>query len=487
VSLASRLNALPTNAPVRLEPPGPTPAEADDALCLKWAESLLATPACEALWTECLCGDATNDLDNQCHDPSSRSTDMSLSHPRLDAQGRHPSHFDTVRYCRQADPALLAHHQAGPCESHYRAFNDQDTLCIRLRPTDDSEWGIVCPDASLPKLCEHCHEISAHSTGVDKLEAVIRTHFWRPKIRDVVRHVVPKCTPCPQVRTAQRPQGQLAPRNVPVAPWSEVHIDHIGPWVVEVNGHSMQFDAPAMIGPVTSLIEIIRLDKTGGPDGPSTRRLFQNHWLARHPRPKRVVHDGGPEFEDNVSQLSLPEAGIERAYIAPHTPTANSIIETVHRTIGQIIRTYGHTRAPLNAGQAGQIVDDAIAAAVPACRCTPDSALKGASSGAVVFQRDMLLDIPVISDIFTLIKHRTTQVNDRLIRANARRANFDYQVGQQVFVRNFSRQNKLDLVYIGPFPILRVHTNNTVTTQRGPTHERINIRHIKPCDPSPPP
>jgi len=32
VSLASRLNALPTNAPVRLQPPGPTPAEADDAL-----------------------------------------------------------------------------------------------------------------------------------------------------------------------------------------------------------------------------------------------------------------------------------------------------------------------------------------------------------------------------------------------------------------------------------------------------------------------
>ena len=32
----------------------------------------------------------------------------------------------------------------------------------------------------------------------------------------------------------------------------------------------------------------------------------------------------------------------------------------------------------------------------------------------------------------------------------------------------------------GPFPIIRVHTNNTVTVQRGQVHERLSIRRIKP-------
>ena len=32
----------------------------------------------------------------------------------------------------------------------------------------------------------------------------------------------------------------------------------------------------------------------------------------------------------------------------------------------------------------------------------------------------------------------------------------------------------------GPFKILRVHTNGTVTVERGRIHERITIRRIKP-------
>ena len=33
----------------------------------------------------------------------------------------------------------------------------------------------------------------------------------------------------------------------------------------------------------------------------------------------------------------------------------------------------------------------------------------------------------------------------------------------------------------GPFPIIQVHTNNTVAVQRGAhVHERINIRRVRP-------
>ena len=35
--------------------------------------------------------------------------------------------------------------------------------------------------------------------------------------------------------------------------------------------------------------------------------------------------------------------------------------------------------------------------------------------------------------------------------------------------------NKLSLVRISPFPIIQVHTNNTVTIQHGPVQERLSI------------
>ena len=53
----------------------------------------------------------------------------------------------------------------------------------------------------------------------------------------------------------------------------------------------------------------------------------------------------------------------------------------------------------------------------------------------------------------------------------------------QSYYRNFDR-DKLDAVRFGPYQVLRVHTNNTVTLQRGSTHERVSIRHLTPFRPS---
>ena len=87
---------------------------------------------------------------------------------------------------------------------------------------------------------------------------------------------------------------------------------------------------------------------------------------------------------------------------------------------------------------------------------------------------------PSSLDIITLTKFRQAKIDERLLRENAKRIRHEYKVGQQVFITNFGRANKLSLVRLGPFPILQVHTNNTVTIQRGPIHERVSIRHLIP-------
>ena len=118
-----------------------------------------------------------------------------------------------------------------------------------------------------------------------------------------------------------------------------------------------------------------------------------------------------------------------------------------------------------------------------ALRCTPNTSLGNYLPSALVFQHDMFLNLPLITDIITLTRNRQAQIDRRLLRINARCLHHEYAVGQSVYKLNFGR-DKLDPVCHGPFPILRVHTNNTVTIKIGPIHERISIRHLTLVRPS---
>jgi hypothetical protein len=99
------------------------------------------------------------------------------------------------------------------------------------------------------------------------------------------------------------------------------------------------------------------------------------------------------------------------------------------------------------------------------------------SAGAIVVRSES--DIPLKADLLTLTRRRQAQIDNRLLRANAKHIPHEYKVNDSIYIQVPDR-NKLDL-RLGPFPILQVHTNNTVTVQRGPIHERMSIRHILPC------
>ena len=127
------------------------------------------------------------------------------------------------------------------------------------------------------------------------------------------------------------------------------------------------------------------------------------------------------------------------------------------------------------------LVDNALATMMYAHRCSPNTSLGFYSPGALVFQCDMLLDIPLIANIHTLTRNRQALIDKRLLQANRRRTHHEFKVNDQVFIKVHDCPNKLSLVSISPFPIVvQVHTNNTVTVQRGPVQEHLSIRHLLP-------
>ena len=102
------------------------------------------------------------------------------------------------------------------------------------------------------------------------------------------------------------------------------------------------------------------------------------------------------------------------------------------------------------------------------------------SPGSLVYQRDMFLDIPLISDLEILRQKREIAINNNLMIANRKRISHDYAVNDLILKLAY-KPNKLAPRAEGPYQIVQVHTNGTVTIQLRPhVTERINIRRIRP-------
>ena len=65
-------------------------------------------------------------------------------------------------------------------------------------------------------------------------------------------------------------------------------------------------------------------------------------------------------------------------------------------------------------------------------------------------------------------------------RENRQRIQHTYKVGDKVLVYKPGIIPTLTSPKKGPYPIVKVHTNGTVTIQRGVVVERLSIRRITP-------
>jgi hypothetical protein len=83
--------------------------------------------------------------------------------------------------------------------------------------------------------------------------------------------------------------------------------------------------------------------------------------------------------------------------------------------------------------------------------------------GALIFHRDMFLDIPLIADLATIQERRQILIDERLRRSNMKRRLFDYEIGQQVLLFLTDKLGKMKAKAIGPFPIQQVHANGNIT------------------------
>ena len=140
-------------------------------------------------------------------------------------------------------------------------------------------------------------------------------------------------------------------------------------------------------------------------------RAFENGWLSHYPRPIRVVHDQGSEFMGAPFQDLLRRAGIKSVPTTAHNPQGNSIIEAIHKSVGQVLRTLVHVHNPQMSHQAKAVCDTALATSMHATHCASHQALQHLTPGSFAFHQDMFFDLPLLTDIIALQNTRQQLVD----------------------------------------------------------------------------
>ena len=382
--------------------------------------------------------------------------------------------YRTIREAQNGDARLKLLR-----EKHPESFADQmlahDLFVTCYLPKNNKPWKIYLPDEILHPAVQWYHTVLGH-LGQSRLYDTMSIHLYNPSLRTKIDDFVSKCDACQKNKQLTRGFGHTASREASAHPWREVHVDLIGPWELTVQGKSTTFSALTMIDPVTQLVELVRIENK---QSDHIAMLFENTWLSRYPKPQSCTYDQGGEFIGNGFQRLLEHHGIHRSPAGKQTPTANSICERMHQTVGNTLRTLEYLHTVDSMTTAHKMVDTALANCTFAIRAALHSGLK-ATPGSLVFGRDMILDLPVVADWINIQEHRQQLIDKRRITANRKRFAYDYRVGDEVLKITYNPK-KLENRAFGPFKIETVHTNGTITIRRGPhILERITIRNVKP-------
>jgi hypothetical protein len=226
-----------------------------------------------------------------------------------------------------------------------------------------------------------------------------------------------------------------------------------------------------MIDPATGWLKIKELKNK---EAINTANIVEQTWLTRYPIPQILTYDRGTEFMAEFAEMIETDYGIKRKGSTVRNPQSNAILERVHQTIGNIIRTFSKDSLDETDPWGG-----ILAATMFAVRATYHTTMQ-ATPSQIVFGRDAILNTKFEAN-WAFIKQRKQmliELNNK--RENASRIMHKYKTNDKVLYKNLMDSKFSEDPWKGPYQIITVNDNGTVRLQMGKVIDTINIRNIKP-------
>ena len=173
-------------------------------------------------------------------------------------------------------------------------------------------------------------------------------------------------------------------------PWERLCIDLIGPYTFKrKNQTPLKLWCVTMIDPATGWFEIREIATK---EAASVANIVEQAWFSRYPWPNTLNFDRGTEFMGEFAKMAKLDYGIKRKPITTRNPQANAIIERIHQTLGNILRTFDIDEVDEKDPWSG-----ILAAASFAVRATYHTTTQ-ATPMQLVFGRDAILNVKHVHD-----------------------------------------------------------------------------------------
>ena len=388
----------------------------------------------------------------------------------------YPLKFKTIQREQQKDNSLLRRSTQSPTKYTVHSFHGGG----KVRQLICKDGKIVIPKTIQKNVVGWYHTTLCHP-GITRMEDTIQQHFTWDSIRDDIRNVCRTCHTCQITKKSHIKHGQIPVKEDIGSPWETLCVDLIGPYTIHRKGtyqngkqkNDITLWCVTMIDPVTNWLEIAQI-KTKRADVIANK--VEQTWFNRYPWPTKVVLDRGTEFMAEFTEMIKKDYGIKKKPITTRNPQANGILERVHQTIGSMIKSFRVHDAELDeedpwAGILGAVMFATRATIHHTNRATPTQ---------LVFGRDAILNVTHEANWHYIKqrKRKITTINN--VNENKKRTKYIYQKGDNVLSKLPQTTKYGSDAYDGPYKVMDVHTNGTLSIKKGAVTDKINIRNVKP-------
>ena len=368
---------------------------------------------------------------------------------------------------QQADKKLVATAKANPREytvQSFRGGGKERKLIVR-------DGKIVVPTKLQKPLVEWYHHILCH-TGETRTELTIKQHFTWKNLRKDVHKICSTCHTCQVTKRTQRKYGHLPPKEAEYQPWETLCVDLIGPYTIpRKHAKPLSLWCVTMIDPATGWFECKEITTK---QADVIANVVEQTWFTRYPWPQQVVLDRGTEFMAEFTKMCEREYGLTKRPITTRNPQANSVLERIHQTIGNMIRTFQPQDLDEEDPWSG-----ILSATMFAVRSTVHTT-NMATPMQLVFGRDAILNVFHEANWRYIKERKEKFIHINNLKENKKRRPHTYSVGDQVLIKQDTRIKYGTDAYTGPHVVTEVRDNGTLRVNMGTVEDTYNIRNIVP-------
>ena len=184
-----------------------------------------------------------------------------------------------------------------------------------------------------------------------------------------------------------------------------------------------------MIDPATGWFELQQIPNKRSD---TVANIAKQEWFCRYPWPTQVTYDRGNDFlGKEFQELIKKEYGVKGKPITVRNPQANAIVERVHQTIGNMVRTFELEKFYLDEDDPWKGILSATAFAV---RATIHTTLQKTQT-QLIFGRDMILNVNHVANWEHIKQRKQRLIEKNNKQENAKRLPHSYKEGDKVLLK----------------------------------------------------